>query len=77
MRFKDTEYGDLTNKEYYSSIRIRYSNLTSLEGSPEKINGNFDCSNNDLKTLKHSPKIVYGSFFCNHNNLTSLENNKR
>jgi hypothetical protein len=47
--------------------------LTSLEGSPIKVDDDFYCSNNQLKSLKGSPESVGGNFLCNNNQLTSLE----
>jgi hypothetical protein len=36
------------------------------------INGNFDCTLNELTTLKGGPTEIYGSFDCSHNNLPNL-----
>jgi len=38
-----------------------------------KIDGDFDCSINNLLDLKNSPKTLLGSFYCNTNTLTSLK----
>jgi len=38
-----------------------------------KVNGYFDCSNNNLTTLEGSPNEVVGSFYCDNNNLTTLD----
>lgn len=51
-----------------------YNNqLTSLEGSPEKVELDFDCSFNQLKTLKGSPEKIGRIFDCSRNNLTNLK----
>jgi hypothetical protein len=51
-------------KEWYGDFYCS-SNIISLEGSPEKINGRFDCSYCDgLKSLKGCPKEVTGDFWC-------------
>ena len=43
-------------------------NLTSLEGEcPEEVNGNFDCSHNELTSLRGCPVYVSGAFFCHDN----------
>ena len=43
MKFKGTEFGDLSNKIYNNDIKIDSpSSLTSLEGSPKEINGHFN-----------------------------------
>jgi len=49
------------------------SNLTSLEGAPEKVGSDFWCKYNKLTSLEGAPKEVGGSFLCRSNNLTSLE----
>jgi Leucine-rich repeat (LRR) protein len=46
--------------------------LTTLEGSPERVGENFDCSNNKLTSLYGGPQNV-GAFSCGQNQLTSLE----
>ena len=73
MRFKDTKYGDLTNKEFDSSISLRSSNLTSLEGRPKLVKGSFNCSYNQLTSLEYCPKQVSNNFYCYDNKLTSLK----
>jgi len=73
MKFKDTEYGDLTGKIYNKDIYVSHMNLTSLEGSPNEANGNFQCNDNDLKTLKGAPKVVKYNFWCQNNHLKTLE----
>ena len=47
--------------------------ITSLEGAPEKIVKDFNCSWNQLTTLKGAPNFVGGSFDCRNNHLKSLE----
>ena len=73
MKFKDTKYGDLTGQIYKGDIDVGQENLTSLEGAPERVQGNFYCFDNDLTSLEYAPKEVTGSFDCNNNNLTSLK----
>jgi hypothetical protein len=50
-----------------------HSQLTSLEGAPQKVGGDFYCNNNQLTSLEGSPREVGGDFYCEHNQLTSLE----
>ena len=52
-----------------------FTSITSLEGAPEKVGGNFDCSDcAKLKSLKGGPKSVGSSFICSDCvNLESLE----
>ena len=49
-------------------------NLTTLDGAPETVGGDFYCGGNNLKTLEGSPRRVDGDFNCTWNNkLMSLE----
>ncbi len=75
MKFKNTEYGDLTNQSIKNSINVKSKFLTSLEGCPKKVNGNFDCYHNKLTSLEYSPEIVNGLFFCSYNKLKILKGN--
>jgi len=45
MKFKDTKYGDLTGQTYKGNIDVKRMNLTSLEGAPKSVKGDFSCSN--------------------------------
>ncbi len=48
--------------------------LTTLEGSPDYVGGDFICQyNNQLTTLEGSPNYVGGDFTCHDNQLTTLE----
>jgi hypothetical protein len=47
--------------------------LTTLEGSPKKVNGDFNCQNNQLTTLEGSPEEVNGTFNCQNNSLRTLK----
>ena len=48
--------------------------LTSLEGAPQKVGGNFYCTNNNsLTSLEGAPQKVGKDFDCSLNKLTSLE----
>jgi hypothetical protein len=73
MKFKDTEYGDLTGQTYDDTIDCRDKRLTSLEGAPQKVGGYFVCSTNQLTSLEGGPREVGGGFNCDSNQLTSLE----
>ena len=52
---------------------INDAGLTSLEGAPKKVGGDFHCYNNELTSLEGAPQVVGGNFYCSANNLTSLE----
>jgi hypothetical protein len=45
----------------------------SLEGAPQSVGGDFDCSSNQLTSLEGAPRSVGGGFSCSSNQLTSLE----
>jgi LysR family hydrogen peroxide-inducible transcriptional activator len=47
--------------------------LTSLEGSPREIYGNFECHDNRLTSLEGGPERVLNRYDCGHNQLTSLD----
>lgn len=64
-----------TGDFFCDGLQTRNTKLESLEGSPKKVIGNFDCTDNpNLISLKGSPKEVTGYFYCSRNDkLTSLE----
>ena len=75
MKFKDLlDYGDLTGQTYEGDIDLHSKDLlTSLEGCPKIIKGDFDASGCDLRSLKGAPEIVTGDFLVRGNKkLTSL-----
>jgi hypothetical protein len=47
--------------------------LYSLEGAPEEVGGNFDCSDNRLTSLEGAPEKVGGNFQCASNNIKTLK----
>jgi len=47
--------------------------LTSLEGAPSSVGGDFYSYKNNLTTLEGAPSSVGGNFSCYNNQLTSLE----
>ena len=54
-------------------VNLDYLRLKKLPLKFNKVNGWFDCSNNELITLEGSPVEVNGSFYFNSNKLTSFE----
>ena len=78
---KNAEILSLTNGNFVfgevrGDFRCYYCrDLTSLEGSPEKVGMNFSCEAcNSLTSLKGAPKEVGGRFDCSYcNALISLE----
>jgi hypothetical protein len=51
----------------------RHNQLTSLEGAPSSVGGDFYCFSNKLTSLEGAPSSVGGIFACSNNQLTSLE----
>ena len=76
LRIKGKLITDKTKDEYWTNEFYCFArNLTSLEGAPNKINGHFNCRNNEnLTSLKGCPQEGVEGFYCNDCNLTSLEN---
>ncbi len=62
------KFGTVDGAEFYWSN----NQLTSLEGGPSAVGGNFDCSWNQLTSLEGAPGTVGGYFACHDNLLTSL-----
>ena len=50
-----------------------YTNITSLEGSPQDVGRYFSCSDTKIISLKGGPKKVGGHFSCYGTKITSLE----
>ena len=78
--FKNNDYIDTDKKIKYKltpdkdgDIDCSNNKLTTLKGSPQKIDGNFKCSGNKLTTLEGSPKKIGRDFDCSNNQLTTLE----
>lgn len=56
------------------SFFCQYNQLTTLEGSPDTVGGDFNCNSNpNLTTLKGAPKRVEGRFRCDYSPITTLE----
>lgn len=59
------------------SVWIVEWNVPSLEGAPQKVDGQFDCCNCGLLSLKGGPIEVGHNFHCRGNALNSLEGSPR
>lgn len=72
-----TQYPSKTGKlpvqfgEVAGDFLISRMNLTSLQGCPTWVYGNFDCSDNALTSLMHAPSKCE-DLNCSRNKLTSL-----
>ena len=67
----------LTRLPKFKKVGINFecanNQLTTLNGSPEKVRGAVYCHMNKLITLEGSPKEVGGNFVCSNNELISLK----
>ncbi len=52
---------------------LQRGRLTSLEGCPFEVGGDFDCTANSLTSLVGGPQVVGRDYFCLDNLLTSLK----
>jgi len=68
-----TELPDFTNIKCKYSFNCSGNQLTTLEGAPQSVGGDFYCSENQLTTLEGAPQKVDGSFLCSKNQLTTLK----
>ena len=50
-----------------------YTNLTSLEGSPQEVGSDFSCDSTKITSLKGGPKKVGGEFCCDDTKIASLD----
>ena len=73
MKFKDRYPKFAFKDEHDDDLDISDQNLTSLEGCPKIIRGDFRCGNNSLQSLVGGPERVEGSYYCGRNLLQSLD----
>jgi hypothetical protein len=70
LSVKNTKATSLTNGNFVfgevdDTFYCAYRALTSLEGAPQKVGGDFNCSYcNSLTSLEGAPKEVRGKFSC-------------
>ena len=62
-----------SGEAWEGNLDVSFSDLTSLEGAPSKVNGSFNCNGNRLTSLDGSPVVVGENFYCVKNLLTSLK----
>ena len=58
--------------KYKSGHLDIHGHVNSLDGRPDQITGEFDCSNNDLTDLVGGPTNISGSYNCSENRLVTL-----
>lgn len=77
MRLNEIKTGksvaDLNIKYTGGSFDCSKRQLTSLQGSPEKVNIDFSCFGNVVTTLHGGPKETGGYYNCSFNRLTDLQ----
>lgn len=65
---------DCTIEKVNGEFNISRTDIENLEGCPEYVGGNFDCSDNTkLTNLIGSPEYVGGNYICSGTPITSLE----
>lgn len=75
----DVRVPEATKKLDYSGwtvngfFKCSWSDIESLEGSPDRVNGAFITSNTNIKSLIGAPSYVGGNFLCYSTPITSLE----
>ena len=65
-------YNDLNITYQGGILKVFNDDLWSLDGCPEYITGEFNCSYNKLKSLVGGPKEVDGDYDCTDNPLSNL-----
>ena len=56
----------------YGSFYCQFNKLTSLEGSPNYVGGDFLFFRNNITSLEGSPDFVGGDYSCSSNKITTL-----
>lgn len=65
---------DCTIEKVNGEFNISRTDIENLEGCPEYVGGDFDCSDNTkLTNLIGSPEYVGGNYICSDTSITSLE----
>lgn len=63
----------IAEQRWNGDFDVQNFNLTSLEGAPKSVGGNFYCSHNKLKNLVGGPEFVVEDYVCREMSLTSLK----
>jgi hypothetical protein len=48
--------------------------LTTLQGAPSRVPGDFYCENNQLWTFKGAPEFIGDNFYCDGNKIDEIWN---
>lgn len=72
MEIKDYIINDDYSVDVNGSVNISNKKIKKIPVKFRFIQGNFDCSRNNLITLKNSPTKINGNFNCSNNKLSSL-----
>lgn len=67
-KFKDTPFGDLSKEVWDKDLNVSGEDITSLEGAPKEVRGDFRFRNNIVDSLKFCPKLITGALDVSYNN---------
>jgi hypothetical protein len=62
-------FGDVTGNFIFQAE----TQIETLDGFPQKVGGNFDCSRNGVGSLEGGPKEVGGDYICSFNRLKDFK----
>jgi hypothetical protein len=68
--FKGVRFGQIVGDFPFN---CSHNQLSSLDGSPQSVGGDFFCNNNQLSSLDGAPQSVGKGFYCSDNQLRTLE----
>jgi hypothetical protein len=51
---------------------VVYNRLTTLEGAPHRVGGDFSCHDNQLWTFKGAPEFIGDDFYCRGNKIWEI-----
>ncbi len=74
-RHVDTKFkqNDDFSFDVFTNVEISNMGLEEIPIKFGRVDGDFNCQNNQLKSLVNSPDIVGGNFDCSNNKLTTLK----
>jgi hypothetical protein len=64
---------EIPKSNWPANLNIEHNRLTTLNGLPDTISGDFNASHNSLKTLKGLSKTIAGTCLLNYNELDNFE----
>ena len=73
MNVKNYVINDDLTVDVNSRVDLSFKDLKDVPIKFNKIEGDFNCSDNNLTSLEGCPTVINGGFHCGFNNLTSLK----